>query len=73
MTAMRSGIPTDILEQRAAEQRRELHNSVSELRFALRERMNLRRQARQFLLPAAAVAGMFGLAFGYIVTGVFVD
>jgi hypothetical protein len=32
-----SNIPTDLLELRAAEQRRRLHNSVAELRVQMRQ------------------------------------
>ncbi len=73
MTALQSGIPTDILEQRAAEQRRELHNSVTELRDKLREKMDVRRQAQEHFWPAAGIAAFLGLALGYGITGIFTD
>lgn len=71
--AMQSGVPTDILEQRAAEQRRELHNAATELRDALREKMDVRRQAREHVWPASGVAALVALGLGYAITSIFVD
>jgi hypothetical protein len=64
-------LPTEILEQRAIEQRRRLHNSVAELRSTLKERLDVRRTAREYLGPAAAVAAVVGLVMGYSMTGMF--
>lgn len=64
-------LPTEILEQRAIEQRRRLHNSVVELRSTLKERLDVRRTAREYLLPAAGAAAVLGLAMGYGLTGIF--
>jgi hypothetical protein len=64
-------VPTDILELRAAEQRRRLHNAVTELRSTVRERVDLRRQAREHLLPAAGIAVVFGLVMGFGMGGLF--
>lgn len=72
---MTNPLPTDVLEVRAADQRRQLHNSVVELRSAvrdnIRERLDVRRTARQYLPQAAGVAALVGLVMGYGVTGVF--
>ena len=70
---MTSRVPFEILEERAAEQRRQLHNSVSDLRGALRERLDVKRNAREYLLPASGIAALLGLALGYGVTGWFFD
>ncbi len=64
-------LPTEILEQRAIEQRRRLHNSVVELRSTLKERLDVRRTAREYMLPAAGVVAVVGLLVGYSLTGVF--
>jgi hypothetical protein len=64
--------PSDILELRAAEQRRRLHNTVQELRQTVRERMDVRKTARQYLWPAAGVAAILGLVMGYGTGGAFV-
>lgn len=68
-------IPAEVLEQRAAEQRRRLHNSVSELRTsvteAVREKLDVRHYVRQYMGPAAAVAAVVGLVLGYNTVGVF--
>lgn len=65
-----SNIPTDLLELRAAEQRRRLHNSVAELRVQMREKLDLRRNARRYFWPASAVVGVCGLMLGYGFGGV---
>ena len=61
----------DVLEERAADQRRQLHNTVVELKSSLRERLDIRRNAREYLLPAAGAAGFFGLVLGYGLTAIF--
>jgi hypothetical protein len=66
-----SDMPTDVLELRAAEQRKRLHNSVSELRLQLREKLDIRRNARLYLRPASAVVGLCGLVLGYGFAGLF--
>ncbi len=72
---MTSGLPTEILEQRAAEQRRRLHDSVAQLRVTMKERLDIRRNAedytRRHLAPAAGVAVILGLAVGWTVGGAF--
>ena len=64
-------LPAEVLEQRAAEQRRQLNNSVDDLRAAVRERLDLKRNVRQHFLPVAGVVGLTGLVLGYSVTGIF--
>jgi hypothetical protein len=63
--------PTDILQLRAAEQRRRLQSAAYELRDTLRERVDVRRNAREHLLPAAGAAAVFGLILGYGFGGFF--
>ena len=68
---MTNPVPVDILEQRANEQRRQIHNSVAELRTTVRERLDARKLASQYVWPAAGVASLFGLVVGWTVTGIF--
>ncbi len=72
---MTNPLPADVLEVRAADQRRQLHNSVTELKTTLRdtvrEKLDVRRNARQYLPQAAGVAGLVGLIMGYGLTGMF--
>ncbi len=70
-TAPQNNEPTYTLEVRAADQRRRLHSSVVELRSRVRERLDLKQNAREYLRPAAGVAAVLGLALGYGVTGMF--
>ncbi len=69
---MTSGtIPVEVLEERAADQRRQLHNRVVELKSSLREALDLRRNAREYILPASGAAALVGLVLGYGFTGMF--
>lgn len=66
-------LPVDVLEQRASEQRRQLHNDLAELRSTVREKLDVRRNVEPYALPAAGVATLVGLGLGYVVTGMFTD
>jgi hypothetical protein len=70
---MTSRVPFELLEQRAAEQRKQLHNSVSELRSTVREKLDVKKNAREYLLPASGVAAALGLVMGYGLTSIFFD
>ena len=74
-TVMSESLPAEILEQRAAEQRRRLHSTVSELRSTVKDRLDVRRNAedytRQHYPRTAAAAGALGLALGWLVGGAF--
>jgi hypothetical protein len=63
----------EVLEARAAEQRRQLHNSVAELRSTLRERLDVKKAAREHLAPAAGAAAVVGLVLGYSLTAIFTE
>ena len=69
---MSNPMPISILEQRAAAQRRQLHNSVSELRSSVQQKIDVKHQLRQHFAPAAGVVGVLGLALGWAATGAFV-
>jgi len=64
-------VPTDTLEIRADEQRRQLHNSISELRTQMREKLDIKKNAREYVWPASGIVGLVGLVLGYGVAGVF--
>ena len=70
---MTNTLPTEVLEARAAEQRRQLHNSVVELRSTLRERLDVKKATREHLATAAGVAAILGLVLGYSLTAIFTD
>ncbi len=64
-------MPTDVLEIRAEEQRRRLHNSVSELRSQVREKLDVKKNAREYVWPASGAIALIGMVLGYGVAGVF--
>ena len=68
---MTEGIPVDVLEKRAADERRQLHNSVQELRESVHDWLNVKRNVRNHLGTVAAVLAIAGLALGYGLTGIF--
>ena len=76
-----SSAPTE-LEKRAAEQRLQIHKSVSDLKSSLtglkssveeniRERLGARKFARQHLWKLAGAASFVALAAGYGMAGIF--
>jgi hypothetical protein len=70
---MTNTLPAEVLEARAAEQRRQLHNSVVELRSTLRERLDVKKTAREYIAPATAVSAVLGLVLGYSLTAILTD
>jgi hypothetical protein len=68
---MTEGIPVEVLEKRAAEERRQLHNTVQELRETVHERLDLKRNVRNHLGTVSGVMALAGLALGYALAGVF--
>jgi hypothetical protein len=56
---MTEGIPVEVLEKRAAEERRQLHNTVQELRETVHERLDLKRNVRNHL---GTVSGVMAVA-----------
>ena len=63
----------EVLEARAAEQRLQLHNSVVELKSTLRERLDVKKAAREHIAPATGAAAVLGLVLGYSLTAIFTD
>ena len=68
---MTEGIPVDVLEKRAADQRRQIHDSVVELRHAVQEKLDVKRNVRNHLGLVAGALAVVGLALGYTLTGIF--
>ena len=66
-----SKMPTDILEVRAAEQRRRIHQTVLALREQVEEKLDVRRQAAQYVWPATGVVALVGLVFGWGAAAMF--
>ena len=73
MSTMKLGasVPTGILEVRAAEQRRRIHESVLALRQQIDEKLDIRKSATEYVMPASGVAAFLGLLFGYGVASMF--
>jgi len=68
---MTNPLPAEVLEQRAVEQRRRLHDSVAELRSTVRQRLDVKRTAREHFWPVAAVVSLAMLLLGYGVASIF--
>lgn len=69
--SMTQGLPIDILEKRASEQRDELRGRVIELRQTVKQKLYWRRSLQEFIWPGAGVAAVLGLALGFAFTGIF--
>lgn len=67
-----SELPSYDLELKAADERRRLHDSVEELRYRVRDTLDVKKNAREHLGLACGVAGAVALAAGYTITGFFV-
>jgi hypothetical protein len=70
---MTEGIPVDVLEKRAADERRQLHNSVQELRESVQDRLDVKRNVRNHLGSVAGVLAIAELAMSYGLTGIFIS
>jgi ElaB/YqjD/DUF883 family membrane-anchored ribosome-binding protein len=68
---MNSALPVDVLERKAAEQRRQIHDSVVELRHSVKERLEINRIVQEHLWGVAGTMAAIGLVLGYAVAGVF--
>lgn len=70
-----SQLPSEVLEQRAAEQRHRLHNTVADLRESVRdnvrERLDARRYLRRYMWPMTIGFSVVGLTLGYEFAGMF--
>lgn len=68
---MTNPLPAEVLEQRAVEQRRRLHDSVAELRRTVRQRLDVKQTAREHFWPVASVVSLAMLLLGYGVASIF--
>ena len=72
---VKSELPSEVLERRAADQRHRLHDSVSELKSSLREtvreRLDVKHYAREYLWPVTLAVSLTALAIGYSLGGIF--
>jgi hypothetical protein len=66
-------VKIDTLELRAREQRKQIHNSVQELKSTVQARLDPKRNARIYFPQIATVATILGLSAGYVVGGIFAD
>ncbi len=63
----------ETLEMRAREQRKQIHNSVQELKSSVQARLDPKRNARLYFPQIATVAAILGVSAGYVVGGIFSD
>jgi hypothetical protein len=70
-TGVTKGIPADVLEKLAEDQRHLLGDRVVELRQTVKQRLDVKSNLREHVWSAAGVLTLIGLALGYAVAGVF--
>ncbi|GAC1438516.1 MAG: hypothetical protein NVS1B11_24050 [Terriglobales bacterium] len=63
--------PSYDLELKAAEERNRLHGTVTELKARVRETFDVKRNAREYVVPTSGVLAVIGLALGYSFAGMF--
>jgi hypothetical protein len=59
------------LELKAADNRRRLHRTMNELKLAVRDKLDVNRNVREYLGLFCAISAVIGVAAGYTVTGIF--
>jgi hypothetical protein len=64
-------LPSYELELRAAEERKRLHTSLEELREQVHEKLDVTKNARQYVVPFSAAAALFSFVVGYAFAGIF--
>jgi hypothetical protein len=68
-------LPVQVLEERAEEQRRRLHNSVSELKSSVREtvqeRLEMKVYLRKYFWQTTAAVSLMALLVGHGTAGLF--
>lgn len=67
---MSSHVSVDVLENRAAEQRGQLQDTVLELRRTVRNRLDLKRNLRDHVWHIAGAAALVGLALGFLAAAI---
>lgn len=64
-------MPPDVLEVRAAEERRRIHERVLELRQQVEEKLDVRRQVAPYVWQGSGVGALVGLVLGWGLAGIF--
>lgn len=63
--------PSYDLELKAAEDRKRLHGTVTELKARVRETFDVKRNAREYVVATSGVLAVIGLVLGYSFAGMF--
>ena len=66
-----STLPNSELELRAAEERRRLQQTMTEIKSTVRETLDPKRAAREYVIPGSAVGAILGIVVGYAFAGIF--
>ncbi|HEV2728881.1 MAG TPA: hypothetical protein VGV15_02520 [Terriglobales bacterium] len=66
-----STIPSSDLELRAADERRRLHSSVTELKSRVRETLDVKRNVRKHMVLGSGFVALLSLIVGYGFAGIF--
>jgi hypothetical protein len=65
-------LPSYDLELKAANERRRLHEVISEFRSRIREDLDPKKQVREHFLGACGGAAVLMFGLGYFLTGLFI-
>jgi hypothetical protein len=65
-------LPSHDLELKAANERRELHTRLAELRAHVHQELDLKKHARERLGAACTLLALASFGLGYAITGFFV-
>jgi hypothetical protein len=64
-------LPSYDLELKAANERRRLQDSVTELRYLVRDSLDVKQNVRRHLALVCTGVAVVGLSLGYLMTGAF--
>jgi len=64
-------LPSYDLELKAADERRRLHETVTELKSVVRDKLDINKNVGDHLGMLCGISALVGLAAGYTFTGIF--
>jgi hypothetical protein len=62
-------VPVDLLEERAAEERRNLRRDLKNVKYTWEHKLNIKQNLREHLWQAAGISALVSGALGYAAAG----